>query len=200
MGLAAHIELFKEVVFIVEMNISELENLPIDELYEFKTQLNNVRRRIKTDRKRFDKKKSFYRDSGLRMNDLKEKIDEIKNIIKKKEKLFKITNPENINIQSFIDKQSKTFYPFKNEDTSNLFKFIVDKWDYSFGQKWADIWNELHFSDDYTSPYKNEYQSFIIKNYNYTGKFQYDKIKKPENPNRIQLIKIIEEYKQNRPN
>jgi|TARA_R110002050_G_scaffold290419_1_gene444115 hypothetical protein len=82
----AHIDLYQEVEYIVEMDAKKLEKKSISELTEFKTQLKNVYRRIKTDRERFDKTKSFYRDSGYRMNDLKEKIDDIKKIIKHKKK------------------------------------------------------------------------------------------------------------------
>lgn len=82
----AHIDLYKNVEFIVEMNSNQLENNSISELTEFKLQLKNVHRRIKSDRERYNKTKSFYRDSSYRMNDIKEKIGEIKNIIKHKKK------------------------------------------------------------------------------------------------------------------
>lgn len=82
----AHIDDYKDVKHLVEMNPKQFENYSNYELKEFKIQLKNIYRRIKTDRKRFNKTKSFYRDSGYRMNDLKEKIDEIKNIIKHKKK------------------------------------------------------------------------------------------------------------------
>ena len=72
--MIAHIDLYQEVEYIVEMNLQELKNKSTNELAEFKTQLKNVFRRIKTDRERFDKTKSFYRNSGYKMNDLQEKI------------------------------------------------------------------------------------------------------------------------------
>ena len=87
--MIAHIDLYPEVEYIVEMNLQELKNKSTNELAEFKTQLKNVFGRIKTDRGRFDKTKSFYRDSGYKMNDLKEKIDEIKEVIRYKKKHIK---------------------------------------------------------------------------------------------------------------
>jgi hypothetical protein len=80
----SHIDDYKDVKHIVEMNPKQFEKYSNYELEEFKIQLKNVYRRIKADRKNFIKTKSFYRDSGNRMNDLKEKIDKIKNIIKYK--------------------------------------------------------------------------------------------------------------------
>jgi hypothetical protein len=80
----SHIDDYKDVKHIVEMNPKQFEKYSNYELEEFKIQLKNVYRRIKADRKNFIKTKSFYRDSGNRMNDLKEKIDKIKNIIKHK--------------------------------------------------------------------------------------------------------------------
>lgn len=85
--MIAHIDLYQEVEYIVEMNLQELKNKSNNELAEFKTQLKNVFRRIKTDRERFDKTKSFYRNSGYKMNDLQEKIDEIKEVIRYKKKI-----------------------------------------------------------------------------------------------------------------
>lgn len=85
--MIAHIDLYQEVEYIVEMNLQELKNKSTNELAEFKTQLKNVFRRIKTDRERFDKTKSFYRNSGYKMNDLQEKIDEIKEVIRYKKKI-----------------------------------------------------------------------------------------------------------------
>jgi len=58
----AHIDLYPEVEHIVEMNSKDFKIKSIDELSDLKAQLKNVWRRIKTDRKRFDKTKSFYRD------------------------------------------------------------------------------------------------------------------------------------------
>ena len=85
--MIAHIDLYQEVEYIVEMNLQELKNKSNNELAEFKTQLKNVFRRIKTDRERFDKTKSFYRNSVYKMNDLQEKIDEIKEVIRYKKKI-----------------------------------------------------------------------------------------------------------------
>jgi len=89
--MIVHIHLYQEVEHIVEMNLQELKSKSTNELTEFKRQLKNVFRRIKTDRERFDKTRGFYKHSGHRMDDLQEKIDEIKKIIKdEKKKLKKI--------------------------------------------------------------------------------------------------------------
>ena len=182
--MIAHIDLYQEVEYIVEMNLQELKNKSTNELAEFKTQLKNVFRRIKTDRERFDKTRGFYKHSGYKMDDLQEKIDEIKKIIKDKKK----------QVKKIDDQKSSLAHPFTDDETFELFKYIEEKWNYNYGQKWADIWNELDLSDKYKAPFKNDYQTFIITTHKYTGKFQYDKVKTENNENRNQLIEIIGEF------
>lgn len=82
--MIAHIDLYPKVEYIVEMNSQELKSKSTNELAEFKRQLKSVFRRIKTDRERFDKTRGFYKHSGYKMDDLREKIGEIKKIIKDK--------------------------------------------------------------------------------------------------------------------
>jgi hypothetical protein len=82
-------------------------------------------------------------------------------------------------------------HPFEDEKTNDLFNYLVTKWDYNKDQKWADIYIEIDESNEYKAPYKNEYQTFIIQTYGYTGKFQYDKVKDPNNRNRKALKELI---------
>ena len=85
-------------------------------------------------------------------------------------------------------------HPFKDDNTLDLFNYIVDNWDYDKQQKWADIWNELNLSDHYIAPYQNEYKAYIIKRFNYTGKFQFDKVKKANNRHKEKLTELITEF------
>ena len=55
----AHIDLYPEVKHIVEMKSQDLKIKSIEELADHKTQLKNVFRRIKTDRKRLTKQSLF---------------------------------------------------------------------------------------------------------------------------------------------
>jgi hypothetical protein len=106
------------------------------------------------------------------------------------------------NIKEFIDEikirlenqeNKVTINPF-NEQTAELFEYIVKNWDYEKDQKWADIWNEINESDNYKAPYQNQYQTYIIKRFEYTGRYQYDKAKDPQNRNRIELIDLIKNF------
>jgi hypothetical protein len=86
--------------------------------------------------------------------------------------------------------------PFKDEKTAELFEYIVQNWNYDKQQKWADIWNAINKSANYKAPYQNEYQSYIIKRFKYTGRFQYSywKDKAPPNRNQINLIDLIKNF------
>lgn len=96
---------------------------------------------------------------------------------------FRLENQEN----------KVTINPF-NEQTAELFEYIVKNWDYEKDQKWADIWIEINESDNYKAPYQNQYQTYIIKRFEYTGRYQYDKAKDPQNRNRIKLIDLIKNF------
>lgn len=87
-------------------------------------------------------------------------------------------------------------HPFKDDDTAKLFEYIVENWKYDKDQKWADIWNGINESANYKPPYQNEYQSYIIKRFKYTGRFQYSywKDKAPSNRNRNNLIDLIKNF------
>lgn len=84
--------------------------------------------------------------------------------------------------------------PFTDPKTHELFNYIVDGWSYDKGQKWADIWNLINDLENYTPPYKNEYQNYIITRFGYTGKFQYDKPKKDGNRDKQNLLELIENF------
>ena len=92
------------------------------------------------------------------------------------------------------DSKNNLKTPFKDQKTAELFEYIVQKWNYPNNQKWADIWDEINESDNYKAPYKNEYQTYIIKRFEYTGRFQYDKLKDPQNRDRIELIELIKNF------
>jgi lipopolysaccharide export LptBFGC system permease protein LptF len=107
---------------------------------------------------------------------IKQFIDEVK---------LKLKNQEN--------KETTITNPF-NEKTAELFEYIVKHWNYDKQQKWADIWIEINELVNYKAPYQNEYQTYIIKRFEYTGRFQYDKAKDPQNRNRIELINLIKKF------
>jgi hypothetical protein len=86
-------------------------------------------------------------------------------------------------------------HPFKEEKTFELFNYIVDNWKYKANQKWADIFNAIKYNNNGKEPtYKNEYRAYIIKRFQYTGKFQFDYEKKSTNRDKQDLIKVIEEF------
>lgn len=68
--------------------------------------------------------------------------------------------------------------PFEDKKTYKLFNYIVDKWDYDRGQKWADIYTIIKDLYEYKTPEPKDYQKYIIQRYGYTGKFQYNIISK----------------------
>jgi hypothetical protein len=84
--------------------------------------------------------------------------------------------------------------PFTDTPTADLFEYIVKNWNYKYGQKWADIWNEINWSENYTPPYKSDYQTYIIERFGYTKKFAYEKLKVDRNRHKQRLLELIEEF------
>lgn len=94
-----------------------------------------------------------------------------------------------------IDKQTTPeINPFKGMQTSELFEYIVTNWSYTKQQKWANLLIAINDLDGYAIPYKNEYQSYIIRRFGYTGKFQYDKKAKDTNRHQIELMELIKTF------
>lgn len=124
--------------------------------------------------------------------------NQLVNFNKEKDELTELHLTETNGVERYDEKlkpkEEFRIHPFKNDKTFQLFDYIVDNWNYNYNQKWADIWNEFNYSNDFVAPYKNEYQTYIIKRFNYTGKFQYDKIKHQDNKDRKRLIELIEKY------
>lgn len=111
---------------------------------------------------------------------LKSKRDEII------ESLYEVVKP--------IKNKPHEKHPFKDEKTFQLFNYIVEKWSYNRDQKWADIWNVIKESEKYKLPYQNEYEKYVRLRFKYTGKFQYDKIKKDDNRDNQSLLELIENF------
>ena len=155
----AHIDLYPEVEHIVEMNSKDFKIKSIDEISDLKAQLKNVWRRIKTDRKRFDKTKSFYRDSGYRMNDLEEKIDVIKKIIKnKKKQTGKIKDlPKKPKHEYFIIAQLLATDKIKIQSKKNfLYKGIK----YEYGAELSKVINDENYINNLAfTQYLNDFKS-----------------------------------------
>jgi hypothetical protein len=107
------------------------------------------------------------------------------------------------NIKEFIDEvklrlknqeNKEKIVPFKHKQTAELFEYIVKNWDYEKDQKWADIWNEINNSENYKAPYQSDYQKYIIQSFEYTGRFQYDKVKNRENRDYQRLLELIDNF------
>jgi hypothetical protein len=158
-------------IFIKNLDERNQYKILIDEKIElFQTNLTKVENKLN----------EIYR-FGLTLIEMdlfyiKQFIDEVK---------LKLKNQEN--------KETTITNPF-NEKTAELFEYIVQNWNYDKQQKWADIWIEINELVNYKAPYQNEYQTYIIKRFEYTGRFQYDKAKDPQNRNRIELIDLIKNF------
>lgn len=185
----AHIDLYKEVEYIVKRNSNQLENNSTTELKEFKTQLKNVYRRIKTDRERFDKTKSFYRDSGYKMNDLEEKIYEIKKIIKGKKK-------QTEKIEDLSKEPKYEYYIIAKLLATNKIeiqeeKFLYKGIKYMNGGELSRIINdEYGMNNQAFTQYLNDYKSKGGEKY-FLNTFDSDN--KPENKN-IKILKNLNQY------
>lgn len=133
---------------------------------------------------------------NFKPNDLlKTAITELQKIIKEvTEQLLYFFTPdfEKQMFNTIPPPEPKT--PFNDPKTHKLFNYIVNNWNYDKGQKWADIWNVINDLENYTPPYKNEYQNYIITRFGYTGKFQYDKPKKDGNRDKQNLLELIETF------
>jgi hypothetical protein len=137
--------------------------------------------------------------SNQLVNFKKEKNELDKSILdNKKDELTELHLKETNSVERYDEKlkpkEDFRIHPFENNRTLQLFNYIVNNWNYNYNQKWADIWNELYYLKGFKAPYKNEYRTYIIKRFNYTGKFQYDKIKSQDNKDRKRLIELIEKY------
>ena len=158
-------------IFIKNLDERNQYKILIDEKIElFQTNLTKVENKLN----------EIYR-FGLTLIEMdlfyiKQFIDEVK---------LKLKNQEN--------KETTITNPF-NEKTAELFEYIVQNWNYDKQQKWADIWIEINELVNYKAPYQNEYQTYIIKRFEYTGRFQYDKAKDHQNHNRIELIDLIKNF------
>ncbi|WP_298946133.1 hypothetical protein [uncultured Polaribacter sp.] len=185
----AHIDLYQEVEPIIEMNSKDLKIKSIDELSDLKAQLKNVCRRIKTDRKRFDKTKSFYRDSGYKMNDLDEKIDEIKKIIKDKGK-------QTEKIKDLSKKPKYEYYIIAKLLATNKIEIQEEKFLYK-GIKYMNggelskiINNEYGINNQAFTQYLTDYRSkggekYFLKTF--------DSDDKPDKKN-IKILKKLNQY------
>lgn len=114
-------------------------------------------------------------------------------------KLNKIELFEYLNLISQVienfEPESKTDikHPFKDSKTLELFNYIVDNWKYKANQKWADIFTEMNTAN-YIIPYKEDYEMYVRDRFDYKKRFQYDKVKKPNNRNKIALLELIKNF------
>lgn len=132
-----------------------------------------------------------FHERGKNLFEELEKLDFYLRSIIKRMKSF-APDIENQRTKPTLPPDPKT--PFNDPKTHELFNYIVDNWNYDKGQKWADIWNVINDIENYTPPYKNEYQNYIITRFGYTGKFQYDKPKKDGNRDKQNLLELIENF------
>ena len=157
--MIAHIDLYPEVEYIVEMNLQELKSKSTNELAKFKRQLKNVFRRIKTDRERFDKTRGFYKHSGYKMNDIEEKIDEIKKIIKDKKKQVKKNedSQKKRQHQYFIIAELLATNKIKIHGTKN---FLYKGVKYKYGAELSEIINDEYDTNNKAfTQYLNDFRS-----------------------------------------
>lgn len=175
--MAGYREASLAIEHLLNIEKEELKNKTNDVLSEYIEELNLAKEEFEVI------KRYAFRDHTRQNSDFK--------ILKIKSKIEEIKQLKEIKVKNYTPNLT---HPFANKETFELFKYIVTKWDYRYGQKWADIWNELNHSEKYKAPFKNDYQTFIISSYNYTGKFQYDKIKNDNNESKIQLLEIITEF------
>lgn len=174
----------EKIITLLEFKKQDLVNVTEESLSGFIDQLKDARQEYKIIK--IHAYKDYIKSNcDVKLVKIKNRIKEIKAILKERKAQINVNN-----IQP---------HPFKDNETFDFFKYIVKKWNYNYNQKWSDIWNELDYSEKYKAPYKNEYEAFIILSYNYTGKFQYDKVKKDDNKNKILLLEIIKEFSKNRP-
>lgn len=162
--------------WIIDLSIKDLESTPKDDLLNYLEILDEALVFIKYNIIKHNNHALILLNENRKLK-VKKTRKQIKRILK--------NNKEEVR---------EIQHPFKDDETYQLFNFIVEKWEYDKDQKWADIWNALHFSDIYIAPYKNDYKAYVIRRFQYTGKFQFDKLKKDNNRHKMCLDKLVNSF------
>lgn len=63
--------------------------------------------------------------------------------------------------KEFFSPNSKEIKPFKDEQTKNLFEYIVKKWKNDTATKWGYIWNFLNDQESGGMTYKIDYETYL---------------------------------------
>lgn len=77
--------------------------------------------------------------------------------------------------KEFFSPNSKEIKPFKDEQTKNLFEYIVKNWKNDTATKWGYIWNFLNYQESGGMTYKIDYETYLREKHNFTkGKPNYE--------------------------
>ena len=182
-------ELHYEIQDIMELTEKKLKKKSSKQLLKYSKDLKLNKNTIDAEKLRYPNMNNIQANIQRRIVEIDFQIERIIDILNFRNS--EITNTQNSSNKLADNDNPGLNHPFKDEDTFGFFNFIVEKWDYKYDQKWADIWNELNDSEKYKTPYKNAYEEYIRKEYNYYGKFQYEKRKKESNRNLISLKETI---------
>jgi hypothetical protein len=94
-------------------------------------------------------------------------------------------------LSHFDNKPNSTIKnPFKNQQTAELFEYIVENWSYTSATKWGYIWNYFVQKGNGKMTYKSEYESYLMeRGLMVKGKPNYDACNSDKRLNELEDLK-----------
>lgn len=159
--------------WITDLSIKDLESTPKDELLNYLEILDEILVLIKLDIKK-------YKTHGLILLSEHRKL-KVKKTRKQIKRILKNNKEEIREIQ----------HPFKDDETYQLFNYIVEKWDYQNDIKYAYIFNFLEVN------FKSDFERYVRKRFDFKGLFNYSNANSIKNYNTLEILKssFIENYR-----
>lgn len=159
--------------WVTDRSIKDLESTPKDELLNYLDILDEALVFIKLNIKK-------YKSQALILLNEHNKL-KVKKTRKQIKRILKNNKEEVQEIQ----------HPFKDDETHQLFNYIVEKWDYQNDIKYAYIFNFLDVN------FKSDFERYVRKRFNFKGLFKYNNATSQKNYNALEILKnsFMENYR-----
>jgi len=84
--------------------------------------------------------------------------------------------------------------PFKNQQHYEIFKCLVENWDYDKTSKWTYIWEYFKGSNNQLCEKSQNYEDFVKNNLKAKGKFNWDAVNSDKTWNELKQVLIKHNY------